>query len=169
MSECVGMPKGVIAALRAAASEPDPMPALRRVVRERAGDFAPSEQTLWEWSRAVHVSGVPENLVWYHLRAECGYEPVPGSAQAAAWLRAHGEELADVTPLDLRRATLYHSDWSIHARRPIAAAEYADAPGLTARIWAEMRAAGAAAAVGSCIECSFSAAGGMDTLRGAPL
>jgi murein DD-endopeptidase MepM/ murein hydrolase activator NlpD len=148
MSECVGMPKGMVAALRAAAAEKDPIPAIRRAVCENAGDFAPSEETLREWSRAVRLPGVHENLVWYHMRAECGYEPVPGSAQVAAWLRAHGEELADVTPLDLRRATLYHSDWSIHARRPIAAAEYADAPGLTARIWAEMRAAGAAAAVG---------------------
>jgi len=38
-----------------------------------------------------------------------------------------------------------------------------------ARGWSAGAGAGAAAAVGSCIECSFSAAGGMDTLRGAPL
>lgn len=144
MSEWADM----LAALRAAANQRDPIPALRRAVREHIGRGAPSEEMLRAWSREVHVPGVHENLLWYHLRAECGCEPVPGSAQVAAWLRTHADELAHVTPLDLREAKLFHSDWSVGAREPITADWYSDAPGLTARIWAAMHAAGAQAAVG---------------------
>ena len=135
--------------LAAAACAADPIPALRASVGVIAREQHVDERMLHAWSRALRVPGVHANLLEYMLRAECGYEPVPGSRRVVEWLRAHGDELADVTPVDVRRARLFHSDWSVGAREPIAAEEYADAAAFTARIWRAMHAAGAEAAVGS--------------------
>ena len=127
----------------------DPIPALRAAMRSIAEEQPVDERTLHEWSCKLRVSGVHAHLLEYTLRTECGYEPVPGAQRVVDWLRAHGDELADVTPVDVRRASLFHSDWSVGAREPIAAKEYADAAAFTARIWRAMHAAGAEAAVGS--------------------
>jgi peptidoglycan LD-endopeptidase LytH len=73
---------------------------------------------------------------------------VPGASAVVAWLRDHSATLCDITALDLSTCALVYSDWSVTAADFIPPEQYDDAARFTARIWAEMRAAGAAAAIG---------------------
>jgi peptidoglycan LD-endopeptidase LytH len=134
--------------LRASALLPDPVPALRKAVGRWHADTPLTEAAIDALSKSVAIDGMHPSLLGYSLRAACGYEPVPGSARVAAWLRANARAIGPLVPLDLQTAPLVYTDWSVTAPQFVGPEQYDDAAGFTARIWADMRTAGAHAAIG---------------------
>lgn len=134
--------------LQALASAVDPLPEMRAVVGRIHARHPLTEADVDALCRDVSINGLHPNLLRYTLRAVCGFEPVPGSTRVVNWLRANAGALGPLVPLDLQTAPLVYSDWSVTAPEFIGPEQYDDAAGFTDRIWAGMRAAGAAAAIG---------------------
>ncbi len=145
---CIVEAMSVLDMLRAAAHAPDPLPALRAAARKWLLHARLSEPDIDAVCGALHVDGVHPNLLRYTVRAECGFDPAPDSALVVQWLRNNAASIGALVPLDLRSAPLAYSDWSVSAADFIGPEQYDDAAAFSARIWAGMRAAGAAAAIG---------------------
>jgi 4-aminobutyrate aminotransferase-like enzyme/Ser/Thr protein kinase RdoA (MazF antagonist) len=70
-----------------------------------------SEQPAWDllekWQQ------LNPDFVHYHLRAGCGFDPVPGHAQLKAFLQAQSVTLVDMFPEHVEQAAVKHVDLSV--------------------------------------------------------
>ncbi len=138
----------IVSAFQGQALQPNPVQAVRALAKTLHAQTPLSQGALFALSKLVQIQKMPPRLVQFMLRAACGYEPVPGSAKVVEWLQQHPDLIGRVLEPDLHTCPLTYSDWSVTASDFIAPEQYEDAASLTQRIWADIKASGAVAAIG---------------------
>ncbi|MFN8496819.1 MAG: aminotransferase class III-fold pyridoxal phosphate-dependent enzyme [Anaerolineae bacterium] len=100
------------------------------------------------WALLERLAPISPTFAHFTFRDACGLPPSPTNAAVVAWLTTHAAEIGRVVAPDLRVAPVMFTDLSVGSLDLANPIEWADTELLTGRIFADIRAAGAAASIG---------------------
>jgi 4-aminobutyrate aminotransferase-like enzyme len=100
------------------------------------------------WGALERLAMIHPRFAHYRFRAACGLPVVPQGQRFQAWLRSNAKEAASILDVDLRTEPCRVFDLSVGSAFLGSDPREAEAPGLTDKIFAEMRRAGVAVGVG---------------------
>jgi 4-aminobutyrate aminotransferase-like enzyme/Ser/Thr protein kinase RdoA (MazF antagonist) len=98
------------------------------------------------WETLERLADVSPSLAECRLRDACGFAPSRHAPAVEAWLASHRKEIGPLVAADLSKAVVF--DLSVGSPELESPAAAADTAGMTEKIFAKMRAAGAPAAIG---------------------
>ncbi|MFN8474550.1 MAG: aminotransferase class III-fold pyridoxal phosphate-dependent enzyme [Anaerolineae bacterium] len=100
------------------------------------------------WALLERIASVSPDFAHFTFRDACGLPASPTNAAVVGWLKAHASEIGRVVAPDLRTSRVIFTDLSVGSLDLANPIEWADTELLTARIFRDMRVAGAAASIG---------------------
>ncbi len=100
------------------------------------------------WALLARLVAVSPTFAHFTFRDACGLPAAPTNAAVVAWLQEYADEIGRVVEPDLRTAPVIFTDLSVGSLDLANPIEWADTEGLTAKIFKDIAAAGAAASIG---------------------
>ncbi len=105
-----------------------------------------SERPAWE--ALARLAKIHPRFAEYTFREACGLEPVPRSSALKKWLAENARAAASILDADLRRAPSLVFDFSVGSKFLGADPAAADPAAISARIFDELKRAGASVGIG---------------------